>query len=58
MHESDSRAGLANRIVTHFAKWIFCSFPEAKNTLPEEKILGYGSLFPPEIGEVLSTEYW
>lgn len=48
MHESDSIAWLANRIVAHFAKWIFCSFPEVQN-LPKQKILGCWTLLSEEI---------
>jgi UDP-N-acetylglucosamine--N-acetylmuramyl-(pentapeptide) pyrophosphoryl-undecaprenol N-acetylglucosamine transferase len=48
MHESDSVAWLANRVVAYFAKWIFCSFIEVQN-LPKQKILGYGTLLSEEI---------
>lgn len=54
MHESDSIAWLANRIVAHFAKWIFCSFSEVQN-LPKQKILGYWTLLSEEIQEIVAN---
>ena len=41
-HESDYNPGLANKIISRFAKKIFYSFPETKKFLPSEKAVFTG----------------
>jgi UDP-N-acetylglucosamine--N-acetylmuramyl-(pentapeptide) pyrophosphoryl-undecaprenol N-acetylglucosamine transferase len=42
-HESDTVPGLANKLIGHFAKKIFISFPESRKYFPDKKIIVSGN---------------
>lgn len=48
LHESDSVAGLANKIESRMASWIFTSFPQTKG-LPQNKVIAVGNPIREEI---------
>jgi UDP-N-acetylglucosamine--N-acetylmuramyl-(pentapeptide) pyrophosphoryl-undecaprenol N-acetylglucosamine transferase len=42
-HESDTVPGLANKLIGHFAKKIFISFPESRKYFPDNKLIVSGN---------------